>query len=233
MQNNELMLLIKRNFGGILISGFLLAALSFSFLIFNEKNFKVNTEFLIVQNQSGAQDAYTLSKSAEYLGKVLSESAYSELFINEVIKTGKVDASMLPANKKDKIEQWSKMVNVNRNSELGMISAQVFNDNQQEALAVSEAIAQVLTEKNSLFRGDGQNIEVKILSGPVWERNPSITNLTFAVAGGFIIGLMLGFMKVYYSDAKKTRAFKYPAFTSNEPIKGDERYLEELKESAK
>ena len=212
MQNNEIMLTIKSNFSSIVLSGIFLAAFSFGFLMFSEKNFKVNTDFLIVQNQTGSQDAYTLSKSAEYMGKVLSESIYSELFINEAIKTGKMDSNILPSNKKEKIKDWGQMINVNRNSELGVVSVQIFNNDQKKALGVADAIAQVLTEKNNLFRGDGQNIEVKILSGPVWETNPSIANIVLVISGGFLIGLLLGFMKAYYAEVRKLRKVRFPAF---------------------
>lgn len=233
MQNNEIILTIKRNFASIMLGGIFLAAISFGFLVLTEKNFKVNTDFLIVQNQTGSQDAYTLSKSAEYMGKVLSESVYSELFINEALKTGKFDANILPANKKDKIKEWGKVINVNRNSELGVVSVQVFNNNQKQALAVSDAIAQVLTEKNSLFRGDSQNIEVKILSGPVWERNPSVANIALVTLGGFLVGLLLGFMKAYYHEMRKVKAVRYPTFSSQLQQGNDEEYLERLRQEAK
>ena len=64
---NNFLLLMKKNIGFIALGGILLGSLSFLFLVINEKNFKVQTDFLIVQNQNEGQDYYTLSKSAEYL----------------------------------------------------------------------------------------------------------------------------------------------------------------------
>lgn len=182
------------------LAGLFLSSISFLFLVLNEKNFKVNSDFLIVQNANASQDAYSLSKSAEYFGKVLSESVYSELFINEVVKTGKVNAEFLPFDKKEKIKTWSKIVSASQNSNLGIINIKVFDNNQKQAIAISEGVSEVLTTKNNLFRGEGQNIEVKILSGPIIEKNPSILNIMAIILGGFLFGFLLSAVLVYYKS---------------------------------
>ena len=100
MQGNQFLALVKRKVGIIVLLGILVAALSFLFLVVSQKNFKVSTDFLVVQNQTSGQDYYSLSKSAEYIGSILSESIHSEAFINEVVKTGKVDNEFLPFDKR-------------------------------------------------------------------------------------------------------------------------------------
>lgn len=205
-QEINTMALLRGKIGTIILAGLFVASLSFLFLIINEKNFKVSTSYLVVQNQGNSQDFYTLTKSSEYIGKVLSEGVYSELFINEIVKTGKVKQEFLPFDKKSKIEEWSKIVKVNRNAELGMIDIVVFNNNQSDALSIAQGISDVLMTKSNLFLGEGQNIQIKILSGPVLEKNPSITNMGFAILGGFIFGILLMFIRIYYkavNDSKK------------------------------
>ena len=197
---NNFLLLMKKNIGFIALGGILLGSLSFLFLVINEKNFKVQTDFLIVQNQNEGQDYYTLSKSAEYLGNVLGESVYSELFVDEIVKTGKVDSEFLPFDKKERMKEWSKMVNVNRNPQLGMITVSVLNNNQKTASDISDGIAEVLTKKNYLFRGNGQDIEVRILTGPIVEKNPSFLNLFLVIVGGFLIGAILSIAWLYYKN---------------------------------
>ena len=131
MQSNQILTLIKKKTGSILLFGVLVAAVSFSALIFKEKNFKVSTDYLITQNQTGSQDFYTLSKSAQYVGKILNEGIYSELFINEVTKTGKVNPEFLPFDKKAELTQWGNTVQVNLNPDLGILSVQVFDNDLQ------------------------------------------------------------------------------------------------------
>ena len=126
MQFNQILPLIRLKLAGIIMFGLLVAAFSFLALVVKEKNFKVNTAYLIVQNQGLNEDYYTLSKSAEYVGKVLGEGIYSELFIDEVLKTGKVNPEFLPFDKKEKMKEWGKNVEVRRNPDLGIMSIEVF-----------------------------------------------------------------------------------------------------------
>ncbi len=211
MKNNQILALIKKKAGTIVLAGLLVGALSFFALITKEKSFKVSSDYLIVQNQSGSQDFYTLSKSAEYIGRILNEGIYSELFINEMVKTGKVNSEFLPFDKKEKLKQWSDMIQVRRNPDLGIITVEVFDNNQQTSLATSQAVEQVLTTKNSLFRGEGQSIDVKVLSGPVLEKNPTVGNIFAVSAGGFILGAMLSVLWIVTKENRR----KKDIFSSN------------------
>lgn len=205
MQNNQILAVLKKNIGTMALFGVLVAALSFAVLTMKEKNFKVGTDYLIVQNQASTQDFYTLSKSAEYIGKILNEGIYSELFIDEVVKTGKVNAEFLPFDKKEKLKSWSNTVAVGLNPDLGIISVRVFDNDQKQALAISQAVAVVLTTKSNLFYGEGQNINVKILSGPVLEKNPSMGNIAAASIGGFVLGMMLGAFWIVSKESRRKR----------------------------
>jgi capsular polysaccharide biosynthesis protein len=186
--------ILKQKAGTIILAGILLGALSFLFLVINEKNFKVTTDYLIVQDQSQGQDYYTLSKSAEFLGNVLGQSIYSELFIDEAIKTGKIDGNFLPSDPKKRLDEWNKIVQVKQDPQLGMIHVSILNNNQSKALNISNAISDVLTAKNYLFRGNGQNIDVRILSGPIIEKNPTMRNILFSIIGGFLMGALLSLL---------------------------------------
>lgn len=216
MQNNQILALIKKKIGGIILFAVFLAALSFFALVIKEKNFKVETDYLIVQNQTSSQDFYTLSKSAQYIGKVLNEGIYSEVFIGEVVRTGKVNAEFLPFDKKEKLKDWGNAVEVSLNPDLGIITVQVFDNNQKQALAIAQAIAEVLTTKSSLFYGEGQNIDIKVLSGPVLEKNPSIGNIAAVSIGGFVLGVMLSVLwTISREDRRKKEMFSRGAQAMN------------------
>jgi capsular polysaccharide biosynthesis protein len=189
MQNGSLFGVLSGRWGSVVLSGLMVASLSFLALVFFSRNFKVGTDFLVVQNQSGNQDFYSLFKSSEYLGKVLSESVYSERFVSAVVETGKVDAGFLPTDKKERLEAWSKMVKVRRNVEAGIIQVEVFHDDQKLATRISQAITDVLTQKNMLFRGgEEKSLEIRILSGPILENNPGVKKIAAVSSSGFLLG---------------------------------------------
>jgi uncharacterized protein involved in exopolysaccharide biosynthesis len=215
MQDNQFLALFKRKFGTIVLIGVLVAALSFLFLVVSQKNFKVSTDFLVIQNQTSGQDYYSLSKSAEYIGSILSESIRSEAFINEVIKTGKMDDEFLPFDKKKKLDEWNKIVQVKRSSQLAILSIDVLGNNQNNTLKLSEGIIEVLIEKNNLFRGQDQNIEIRILSGPIIEKNPSLVNIIATVVAGFFVGCLLSFIWFYYKISARETALEMPQYSEN------------------
>jgi len=177
--------------GLIMLSGLLVASLSFLFFIFHEKNFRAEADLLIVNNSKESQDYYSFAKNAEYMGLVLSEIVYSELFIDEVVKLEAMEDNLLPTKKKDRLTEWGKIVQMQRNPQTGIISVAVLHDNQNIAINVVEGIIEVFTQKNSLFRGDGQDIDIRVLSGPILERNPGVSSIAGIVIGGFIAGIFI------------------------------------------
>lgn len=211
----------------MILIGLLAAALSFLFLVTTQYNFRAGSDLLVVQNQNGFTDYYALSKSADYLTSVLVESAYSEKFISEVKNTGLVSAAFLPANKLDSLKKWERMVKISRNPNLGIVRIEVFGEDQKQVTDISNAIIQVMTTKNYLFLGSGQNIDVRVLSGPIWEKNPSVGNIALAVIGGFIIGFLLALLGIFYRTEKYETMLKNQ-IGSREPDEYEEslKYLE-------
>ena len=197
----------KNRFVTIFLTGLLVSALSFLFLVTTQKNFRATSDILVVQNQQGFSDYYALSKSTDYLSSVLVESIYSEKFIDEMNNAGINSSQFLPTDKLERLKEWNKIVQVSKNSTFGIINIRIFANSQKDVLDISNAIIAVLTTKNDLFLGKGQNIEVRLLSGPIWEKNPSFQQVIAIIASGFILGMLLSFMWSYYREEMRSRLY--------------------------
>lgn len=175
--------------GSIFLFGFFVAAAAFFIETAISPRYAVRTDFMVVQS-SGSQDYYTLFKSSEYLGKVLAESMYSERFINAVLETGKVSAQgFLPNDKRARLSAWRSMVHVEKNIELGMLAVTVKADTEREASKTMDALSDVLINRNTEFRGgDAKAVEVRVLSGPITDRNPTPKALIMLSVIGFLAG---------------------------------------------
>lgn len=200
-------MLLREKIGLILLMGTLTGAVSFFGLMVLTPPFQSSMDFLVVQTNGQNQDFYTQFKSSEYLGKVLSEAVYSERFIEAVVETGKVNAEFLPFDKKARLKAWSRMVSVRKNLELGMLSVVVTNERERDAARVMKGIAEVLTEKNALFRGgDEKSVEIRVLSGPISERNPNTSMIVKTVTAGFLAGFFLAsFAVIIRGEARYRR----------------------------
>lgn len=203
MNSQNFLKLAKTRVKSMILSGFLVAALSFLFLVTTQYNFRAGSDLLVVQNQAGFTDYYALSKSADYLTSIMVESAYSEKFITEVKNTNLVSIAFLPTNKLDALKKWESMVKISRNPNLGILHIEVFGADQKQVAEISNAIVQVMTTKNGLFLGDGQNIDVRVLSGPIWEKNPTVINIVVTMISGFLIGIVLNLMWIYFTAETK------------------------------
>lgn len=203
MGNQQLFVLLRSKIGTLFIWGVLFGALAFFGLIMTEKPFQTKMDFLVVQTTATNQDFYTQFKSSEYLGKILAEAVYSDRFLDALVETGKVNKEFLPFDKQQRLSAWSKMVTVEKNLELGIISVTVKGERERDVARVMDGIAQVLTEKNSLFRGgDEKSVEIRILSGPILEQNPNMTKVVKVILIAFLAGLFLSafFLIVKYES---------------------------------
>ena len=192
MSLSSLFTLLKQKTGILFLSGVLCAAIAFAGTMVLSARFQSSMDFLVVQSNTQGQDFYSLFKSSEYLSKVLSEAIYSERFIDAVVETGKINGQFLPANKKERLDEWRKMVEVEKNLELGVLSVTVKSDNDRDASRVMSAISEVLIERNSLFRsGDDKSVEIRVLSGPILEMQPTLKTILSVIIGGFLSGIFL------------------------------------------
>ncbi|MBP8201381.1 MAG: hypothetical protein KAX98_13710 [Nitrospira sp.] len=183
---------LGRRVVSIVMTGVMVALFALGALILVQPKYSSSMDFLLVQANTNGQDFYSAFKSAEYLGKVLSQAIYSERFITAVIESGKMDDRFLPANKKERLDEWANIITVRNNLELGIISVSVDGQSDRDAARIMSGVAEVLTQKNALFRsGDEKSVEVRVLSGPILEIQPTFQKLLLVAFTGFLSGLFL------------------------------------------
>ncbi|MDP2838334.1 MAG: hypothetical protein Q8O53_03610 [Candidatus Moranbacteria bacterium] len=170
-------------------------------LFFFSSRYQVRTDFLVTQAETGTTDYYTLARSSEYIGKVLGEVMYSERFIAAVVEIGKVNYEFLPFDKKERMKEWRRMLSVSQELDLGVLHVTILSDNERQAGRVSQAVAQVLIEKNGLLLGTGEkNIPMSILSGPIGESNPSNGEIIIVGMAGFSFGVLVTLLGLFFKS---------------------------------
>jgi capsular polysaccharide biosynthesis protein len=200
MTTENMLKLAKNHLKTAVLCGLLLGAISFLGLVMTQKNFRSNTDILMSQSQLGAMDYYALSQSANYLTNILSQSIYSEKFIEEVAATGKVSNNFLTGDSAQRLKQWQRIVHVKNNSSVGIMSIQVFGDTQSQTDNLAAAVLDVMVNHNSFFLGQDQNVNVRVLSGPIVEKNPSFAQIVMSSIGGFVVGVLFFLLFVIYRE---------------------------------
>lgn len=215
MTMEKMLELAKNSLKNLIFAGMLLGALSFLALVVTQKNFSAKADLLVVQNQQGFSDYYALSKSSDYLSGILMESVYSEKFLEEIKNANLVSTSFLPVDKAERLKEWQRVVKLKKNASVGIITVETFANSQKQSADISSAIISVLTDKYSLFLGQGQNVEIRVLSGPIVEKNPTAMQIFLVSLAGFVIGMILAFMLAYYQSQYAATRTTFKTFGKN------------------
>ena len=215
MTLEKMLELAKNNLKNLIFAGMLLGALSFLALVVTQKNYSASADLLVVQNQQGFSDYYALSKSSDYLSGILMESVYSEKFLEEIKNTNLISTSFLPLDKAERLKEWQKTVKLKKNASVGIITVEIFANSQKQAGDISNAVINVLANKYSLFLGQGQNVEIRVLSGPIVEKNPTVVQILLVSFFGFAVGVMLAFMLAYYRSQYFVTKTNFKTFGEN------------------
>ncbi len=200
MTLEKMLKLAKNHLKTAILLGLLTGALSFLLLVMTQKSFRSSTDVLVSQNQPGVTDYYSLSQSANYLTTVLSQSIYSEKFLDDVIALNKVSASFVSGDSASRLKKWQHVVKIKNNPNVGIMSIEIFGDTQNQTSQISDAVLDVLANKNSFFLGQDQNVNVRILSGPITEKNPSLSQIALTSVGGFLLGSLLYVLFLIYRE---------------------------------
>lgn len=104
----------------------------------------------------------------------------------------------------EKLKNWQKTISIKKNPTVGILTLEVFGDTERQTNDISVGVLDVLINKNSTFLGANQNLKIQILSGPITEKNPSVSKIILASLAGFLIGIILVFMWAIYKNPAKT-----------------------------
>jgi capsular polysaccharide biosynthesis protein len=198
MNYSQIKSILARKTGLMILVGLLLAAVSFWGLMLFSPRFQSNFDVLVVQNQEGFVDSYTLAKSTEHFSKLLSESVYTETFLNKVIEGDPELSKVLPIDREERMKKWSKMIETSLNVELGMIHFKTLSSDRDQVEKMSKTVAAVLAQNNNLFISENQKIEVRMINSPMIKSNPGTGMLVLAVVFSFLVGVLLVFVFSFY-----------------------------------
>jgi uncharacterized protein involved in exopolysaccharide biosynthesis len=154
-----------------------------------------SSQLLVVQEYSQNIDAYTASKSNEYLSSVLASVITSNSFFSKVLEAGfDIDANYFGNTPKDQMEQWTKTVTAKNINDSGIISISVYHPNREQADKINRAINYVLMTQNTAYHGSGDAVKVRLIDQPITSTYPVkpdiLLTLGLAIALGFLTSLI-------------------------------------------
>jgi len=196
--------------------------------------YRATTRLLVVQT-GNTGDAYSISRSNQFLSNVLAEVVYSNSFFEQVLASGyNIDKNIFSADPNENMKRWKKIASAQAISDTGTIVINTYHENPYQASQINQAIAFVLKTKHSLYHGLGDKVLVKVIDKTMvsnWPVKPNlILNGILAIVLGFISGLGLIYLypeKDFKFKEKKSKKEKPMSFYI-EPDGREERAVENV-----
>ncbi len=180
------------------------AVLAFDLVVIQEPDYRVDSRLVVIQKQTAGQDIYTISKSAQYLTRILKESVYSDDFFNKALTISpELNINDFSDSVKERREQWEKMIEINEVRDLGIMEIAVFDPERKRAVNINEAVTQGIKDYHSFYHGGNNNVTVRILDQPRTGEKPFTLNLWLAAISGGILGFLAGATIVLLKDRQK------------------------------
>jgi capsular polysaccharide biosynthesis protein len=203
----------------LLILFFLIAGAIITFI--QPFRYEAASKILITQNR-GPVDPYVITKTNEYVAKVLTNVVSSDLFFKELVGGGyNIDSSYFFEERIIRKNKWNETAMILSNNDSGLLIIKVLHEDKKEAEKIAEAITHLLKIKNSEYHGIGSVIGIKVLDPPAVSNLPVRPNIIFNLALSFTLGLIFGFIYIYLFPEKRYD-LKFWPFSSEKEIRDNE-----------
>lgn len=166
--------------------------------------YAASARILVVQKQQTI-DAYTASKSADYIASLLNEALYSNSFLDALVKSDNSLSSHLSSDTTTRSKEWAKKVDSSVLSNKGILSLKVYDEDSKLALHYASVIVATLTSQGASYYGGNETIELRVIDAPSVTKKPARPSLPLNVAASVLVGLALDVVYIFILDVRLAR----------------------------
>ncbi len=159
---------------------------------------------VLVMQEGRSMDAYTLSRTNEYLGNLFSQIIYSSSFFNLVANNNnyQVDNNYFGSQQSEQLKTWRKTVNTRSYGDTGIIEINVYHTNPEQARQIALAVNDTLTTHGYKYSGN-ENIKINVIDQPLVSERPVKPNIPYTVAITIIGSFVLALIFIYIFPERK------------------------------
>lgn len=195
--------LIRQRIGFITILTLFIVFISLVLTLIQPFEYQSQVKILVIQKTTGGIDAYSASKSAERIGRNLTQVVYSSNFLNKVINyESGIDNSYFPVAEDEKREFWQKMIVSEVPSGTTIINLDVYHQDPTQATLIANSVAQVLIRDVEEYIGL-PDVELKVVDEPLTSNYPTRPNVVLNVILGLVVGFFFSLAVVLISYTEK------------------------------
>src|SRR5680860_1027602 len=218
MEFNDFLLLLRKKrqtiFTLVLVGTMMVILIS----LLNPLKYGVSSRLLVTQD-SASSDIYSLSRSNEYLGNLLSEVVYSGSFYDKVLNSSyNVDKNYFSGDYGKQVDKWNKTISTKTLQDTGIIEINIYHTNVMEAKKIALAVNDILINHNQDYHG-GENIKINVIDQPLASSYPVKPNLINNGVIAVAIFLLFSLFFVYIFPEEKYSLYLFGKSGTSKRIK--------------
>ncbi len=203
--NNEIITIkdIMKQWKLILVSTIIFALLAFIIAVTIPAKYQSDISVIVVQKQSSEKiDAFSATKSAEFLSNIFTRVIYTTSFFNDVQDAPFDVRRDFSQDPEEREKEWKKFISVKKINNTGIINISVFDESRKDAEETAKAVAYVLTTDSEKYHGGGERVTVRLIDGPNTPLRPTIPRILPTTAVGALFGFLLAIVFIYFFPNK-------------------------------
>ncbi|MDD2353999.1 MAG: hypothetical protein PHH52_01945 [Patescibacteria group bacterium] len=196
MEFNDFLKLLRRKTQTIVAILLVVTMMAILVSLTQPLKYGVSSRLLVTQNSDNT-DAYSLSRSNEYLGNLLATVVYSGSFYDKVLNSKyNVDKNYFAGEYSKQLKRWNKTVLTKTKQDTGIIEINIYHTKVAEARKIALAVNDILINSNQDYHG-GKNVEISIIDQPLASSYPVKPNLLVNSAMAFIVAFLFSLFYIY------------------------------------
>jgi len=197
MDLKEFLFLIKRKRQSIFV--IMLATLIFTLIIslLFPLRYEAKSRLLITQD-TGQADAYTMSRSNEYLGNLFTQVTSSGSFFDLSLSSPyNIDDSYFSGTYAQQIKKWRNTVRTKTVADSGIIEISVYHTVPYQAQQIALAVNEVMISKKNNYQANGDKVRISVIDQPLVSSYPVKPNLVQNAGLALIFSFIFSLFFIY------------------------------------
>lgn len=188
---------LKRHWRHIFAIGLSVAIVALVASLLLPLEYRADAQLLVVSKTRYGVDPYTAVKSAERVGENIEQIVKTDVFYNQVLSQPGYELdtarfSNIPDRTRRK--RWQEAMHANVVYGTGVLNVSTYHTNPAQAKAFAAAAMDALVQNGWEYVGG--DVALKIVNRPVTSRIPVRPNLVTNAIAGFVVGVVLGSVRV-------------------------------------
>lgn len=153
---------------------------------------------LLITQESGNTDAYTVSRSNEYLGNLFAKVANSGSFFDLAMSSPyNINQAYFQGSTAQKMKLWNSTVKTKTLADTGIVEISVYHTSPYQAQQIALAVNDVMINKNNNYQGNGDKVKISVIDQPLVSSYPVKPNILQNAALAAIFSFILALFYIY------------------------------------